>query len=136
MIWLVYYFSGGIVKSVWGFLWYYKGIYGNWLVLGGFMMYENVIYEISDYFVMLIFNCLDWLNVWIGDMEKEVWDVMVNVEVDFDVWVIILIGVGCGFCVGVEMNNLVDMSNCEDGFEECFFCVIIKFYDLWVLVDY
>lgn len=70
------------------------------------MVYEYIVYEVSDKIVIIMLNWFDCMNVWMLIMEWDVCYVMEVFSVNDDVCVIILIGVGCGFCVGVDMDVL------------------------------
>lgn len=82
-------------------------------------MYENFIYEVIDLIVMIIFNWLECLNVFIGLLFEEFVWVIGEVEKDLVVVVILFIGVGCGFCVGVDMDGLKSIVDFDGGLVIC-----------------
>lgn len=109
------------------------------------MSEEFVFLDILDCIVMVILNDLVWCNLIIGnEMIVVMLDMFVCVQVDFEVSVMILIGVDLVFCVGgdiKEMNDfdsvfckelLVVVQSYVDGVQ-CLFQVIYNF-DILIIV--
>ena len=74
------------------------------------MVYEEVLYEVSERIATVTLNRPEKLNAWTSKMEGEVRSAMLAAEADAEVRVIILTGAGRGFCAGADMSLLSGIS--------------------------
>ncbi|WP_273463743.1 enoyl-CoA hydratase/isomerase family protein, partial [Sandarakinorhabdus limnophila] len=70
------------------------------------MVYEDILYSVSDGVAVITLNRPDRLNAWRGEMARDVKAAMRAASDDDAVRVIVLTGAGRGFCAGADMNML------------------------------
>ncbi len=70
------------------------------------MMYETILYDVSDCICTITLNRPEKLNAWTRQMHLDLKDAMQTAGADRDVRVIILTGAGRGFCAGADMGSL------------------------------
>lgn len=68
--------------------------------------FTDILYSVADGVATVTLNRPDKLNAWRGQMEQEVREAMKLAAADDSVRVIVLTGVGKGFCAGADMNML------------------------------
>jgi enoyl-CoA hydratase/carnithine racemase len=74
------------------------------------MPYEAILYDVAGGVATVTLNRPERLNAWTGTMGRELREALKAAEADADVRAIILTGAGRGFCAGVDMNELQDIS--------------------------
>jgi enoyl-CoA hydratase/carnithine racemase len=74
------------------------------------MAFTEVDYKVADRVATVTLNRPEQLNAWTGTMGKEVRQAMEMADRDDNVRVIVLTGVGRGFCAGADMKNLSNIS--------------------------
>jgi enoyl-CoA hydratase/carnithine racemase len=67
---------------------------------------QETLYNVANRVATITLNRPEKLNAWTAQMESEVRSHMENAERDDDIRVIVLTGVGRGFCAGVDMSLL------------------------------
>jgi len=80
------------------------------------MAYQEIIYDVRDRVATLALNRPDKLNAWTPTMEQEVLEALLSAEQDDNVRVIVLTGVGRGFCAGADMGSLNSVASEQGGF--------------------
>lgn len=70
------------------------------------MVYEDILYSVTDGVAVITLNRPDRLNAWRGEMARDVKAAMRAASDDDEVRVIVLTGAGRGFCAGADMNML------------------------------
>jgi enoyl-CoA hydratase/carnithine racemase len=70
------------------------------------MMYETILYDVSDCICTITLNRPEKLNAWTRQMHLDLKDAMQTAGTDRNVRVIILTGAGRGFCAGADMGSL------------------------------
>ncbi len=75
------------------------------------MVYEQILYEVTDRIALVTLNRPDRLNAWTPQMEGEVRQAMREASNDDEVRVIVVTGAGRGFCAGADMDNLDGISS-------------------------
>jgi enoyl-CoA hydratase/carnithine racemase len=70
------------------------------------MSYEQILYSVDDTIATVTLHRPEKLNAWTPVMAEEVHDAMYRAGSDDSVRVIILTGVGRGFCAGADMGEL------------------------------
>src|SRR5947207_3443580 len=70
------------------------------------MVYEQILYEVSDRIATITLNRPDKLNAWTMRMSAEVRHAAFRADQDEAVGVIIVTGAGKGYCAGADMNML------------------------------
>jgi len=81
---------------------------------GAVMAYEKILVEKSPKYVAEItLNRPENLNTLDSRMAQELYDVLMEVDVDQSVRVILLKGAGKAFCAGIDVNELPDKSAME-----------------------
>ena len=75
------------------------------------MVYEQILYEVTDRIALVTLNRPNRLNAWTPQMEGEVRQAMREASNDDEVRVIVLTGAGRGFCAGADMDNLDGISS-------------------------
>lgn len=70
------------------------------------MMYETILYDVSDCICTITLNRPEKLNAWTRQMHLDLKDAMQTAGADRNVRVIILTGAGRGFCAGADMSGL------------------------------
>jgi|SRR5690348_7620716 len=70
------------------------------------MMYETILYNVSDCICTITLNRPEKLNAWTRQMHLDLKDAMQTAGADRNVRVIILTGAGRGFCAGADMGSL------------------------------
>ena len=78
------------------------------------MVYEQILYEVSDRIATVTLNRPERLNAWTPVMENEVFHALRQADVDENVRGIILTGAGRGFCAGADMQNLDAVASDPD----------------------
>ena len=73
-------------------------------------MYKEIIYEVADPVATITMNRPDRLNAFTTRMLAEIRHALAEAEKDTRVVGIILTGAGRGFCAGMDMNALDDIS--------------------------
>ncbi len=68
--------------------------------------YEQILYDVAEGVATVTLNRPDKLNALTRQMEKEIQTAMAQAEADDQVRVIILTGVGRGFCAGADLQDL------------------------------
>ena len=68
---------------------------------------EYICFEVADGIGTLILNCLDCLNGMTTRMLVETRDCLQQVAERIDIWVLVFIGEGCGFCSGADLKGRV-----------------------------
>jgi len=80
----------------------------------GFVMavdYQDIIYEVEDPVAVITMNRPDQLNAFTNRMLAEIRHALAAAEQDERVVGIVLTGAGRGFCAGMDMGSLNDMSS-------------------------
>lgn len=70
------------------------------------MVYDEILYDVSDWIATITLNRPDKLNAWTFKMESEYKRAMADAEARDDVRVIVVTGAGRGFCAGADMGLL------------------------------
>jgi len=70
------------------------------------MMYETILYDVSDCICTITLNRPEKLNAWTRQMHLDLKEAMQTAGADRNVRVIILTGAGRGFCAGADMGSL------------------------------
>jgi enoyl-CoA hydratase/carnithine racemase len=70
------------------------------------MLYEQILYSVTDHIASVTLNRPDKLNAWTPVMAEEVHHALLQAGGDNAVRVIILTGAGRGFCAGADMGEL------------------------------
>ena len=73
-------------------------------------MYEQILYEVADPIATITLNRPRSLNAWTDLMGAEVKHALAQAEEDGRVVAIVLTGAGRGFCSGVDVKRLQDIS--------------------------
>lgn len=94
------------------------------------LIVEVFIFSVVEQGVMIIiFNCLDCFNSFNDLMYYQLVECLKQVECDDGVCCLLIIGVGCGFCVGQDLNDCnVDFSGLLLDFGmlvECFYNLLV-----------
>jgi enoyl-CoA hydratase/carnithine racemase len=74
------------------------------------MIYQHILYSVSDGVATLMLNRPEQLNAWTNTMEEEVRTAMHAASADESVKVIVLTGAGRGFCAGADMKTLSNIQ--------------------------
>jgi len=77
------------------------------------VMYEQILYEVSDPIATITLNRPEFLNAWTDRMGAEFKHAVAQAERDPRVVVIVLTGAGRGFCAGADMRRLEALA--DDG---------------------
>jgi enoyl-CoA hydratase/carnithine racemase len=78
------------------------------------VMYEQILYEVSDPIATITLNRPEVLNAWTQLMGVEVKHAFAQAERDRRVVAILVTGAGRGFCAGADMNRLQAISDGEE----------------------
>ena len=70
------------------------------------MLYQHILYEVSDKVATITLNRPDRMNAWTVIMEHDVREAMTAARDDDNVRVIVLTGAGRAFCAGADMEAL------------------------------
>ena len=73
-------------------------------------MYDEIIYEVADPVATITMNRPDRLNAFTTKMLAEIRHALAAAEKDSRVVGIVLTGAGRGFCAGMDMGALDDLS--------------------------
>ena len=73
-------------------------------------MYSEIIYEVADPVATITMNRPDRLNAFTTRMLAEIRHALAEAEKDSRVVGIVLTGAGRGFCAGMDMDALDDIS--------------------------
>lgn len=77
------------------------------------MVYEQILYEVSDWVATITLNRPDKLNAWTFKMEAEYKHAIADAELRDDVRAIVITGAGRGFCAGADMSLLSSVAGGE-----------------------
>ncbi len=80
--------------------------------------YRDIIYEVNDPVAVITMNRPESLNAFTNRMLAEIRHALAAAETDEQVVGIILTGAGRGFCPGMDMNALDNLSSGEGGRED------------------
>ncbi|MBL8227140.1 MAG: enoyl-CoA hydratase [Bryobacterales bacterium] len=69
-------------------------------------MYEQILYDVTDWVATITLNRPDRLNAWTRQMETEITSALRSAIDDEQVRAIVLTGAGRGFCAGADMSLL------------------------------
>ena len=72
--------------------------------------YDEIVYEVDGPVAVITFNRPDTLNAFTGHMQEEIRHAIAQAESNEDVVGIVITGAGRGFCSGMDMNALGDMT--------------------------
>lgn len=64
--------------------------------------------------ICIILNCFSKLNVFIYEFVIELYEVFEQIDVDYDCCVVVFMGVGCGFCVGLDFIGFGQVLGIEE----------------------
>ncbi len=78
-------------------------------------MYQDIRYEVEDPVAIITMNRPDRLNAFTNRMLAEIRHALATAEQDPDVVGIVLTGAGRGFCAGMDMGSLDNMSTGAGG---------------------
>lgn len=81
-------------------------------------MYQDILYEVEDPVAVITMNRPDALNAFTTRMLAEIQHALAAAEADERVVGIVLTGAGRGFCAGMDMNALDNMSGGGGGDRE------------------
>lgn len=82
------------------------------------MSYQDIIYQVDDPVAVITMNRPDALNAFTNRMLAEIKHALAAAEQDENVVGIVLTGAGRGFCPGMDMNALDNLSSGEGGAED------------------
>jgi enoyl-CoA hydratase/carnithine racemase len=77
------------------------------------LVYEQILYEVSDWVATITLNRPDKLNAWTFKMEAEYKHAIADAELRDDVRAIVITGAGRGFCAGADMSLLSSVAGGE-----------------------
>lgn len=80
--------------------------------------YQDILYRVDDPVAVITMNRPDALNAFTVRMLAEIRHALAEAEADERVVGIVLTGAGRGFCAGMDMNALDDMSGGDSGTAE------------------
>jgi enoyl-CoA hydratase/carnithine racemase len=80
--------------------------------------YQDIIYEVTDPVAVITMNRPEALNAFTNRMLAEIRHALAAAEQDEQVVGIVLTGAGRGFCPGMDMNALDNLSSGEGGRED------------------
>ena len=75
------------------------------------MNYQDIIYQVDDPVAIITMNRPDALNAFTNRMLAEIKHALAAAEQDENVVGIVLTGAGRGFCPGMDMNALDNLSS-------------------------
>jgi len=78
-------------------------------------MYQDILYQVEDPVAIITMNRPDRLNAFTNRMLAEIRHALAAAEQDPDVVGIVLTGAGRGFCAGMDMGSLDNMSSGAGG---------------------
>lgn len=73
-------------------------------------MYEQILYDVTEWVATITLNRPDKLNAWTRQMETEITDAIQKAVADESVRAIVLTGAGRGFCAGADMSLLSSVA--------------------------
>lgn len=73
-------------------------------------MYEQILYDVTDWVATITLNRPDRLNAWTRRMEEEITAALRAASADENVRAIVLTGAGRGFCAGADMSLLSSVA--------------------------
>ena len=80
------------------------------------IVYENILYDLSDGIATITLNRPDKLNAYTTEMGNEVVDAFSKIRGDAAARVVILTGAGRAFCAGVDLDHLkAHQAYADDG---------------------
>jgi enoyl-CoA hydratase/carnithine racemase len=79
------------------------------------MIYEQILYDVSDRIATITLNRPERLNAWTLRMEAEVRHACMTADGDPDVRVIVVTGAGKGYCAGADMDLLQSVQGGKSG---------------------
>lgn len=78
-------------------------------------MTDTVLYEVDDAVALITLNRPEALNAWTPEMSVQYSALLATASADHQVRAIVVTGAGRGFCSGVDMARLRDLSQSDGG---------------------